>query len=245
MQDNDAIVNPVKGKNPPDTGRVAIMAATQADINLLNQINAPFAVGRQNLYMSRVALFENSKGRFSLAGPFMGAPYAAMVVEALAMWGVEQIVFLGWCGAVSEKVKTGDIILADRAFIDEGTSAGYTSGNKDYSSSSKALMEKVKQIFKAGQAPCLTGPLWSTDAVFRETKKKVTGYQKKGALAVEMEVSSIYTVARFRKIDAVAITVVSDELSSLKWKPGFKTPEFKNSRKIACKMANQTIQALL
>ncbi len=245
MKKDTAIVNPVKGNHPPDPGRVAVLAATQADFNRLIQMNSAKGVEQKNLYMSRVAVFENQKKRYAVAGPFMGAPYAAMMVEALAVWGVEKIIFLGWCGAVSESVKTGDIILADQAFIDEGTSKGYDPHHKGTSSASSALLDKTASIFDHENAPCTTGPVWSTDAVFRETKEKVMHYREKGALAVEMEISAIYTVAAFRKIQAAAMAVVSDELSTLKWKPGFKTPAFKTGRKTACKMAHTILQALL
>ena len=70
----------------------------------------------------------------------------------------------------------------------------------------------------------------TTDAVFREIPEKVVNYQKRGVLAVEMELSALFTVGKSYGVDMAGILVVSDELSTLKWKPGFKTDDFKKGR---------------
>ena len=71
-------------------------------------------------------IFTDMVGNFSITGPFIGAPYAAMLLETLIAWGARRIIFLGWCGAVAEEVKIGDIILPTAALIDEGTSGHYS-----------------------------------------------------------------------------------------------------------------------
>jgi purine-nucleoside phosphorylase len=55
-------------------------------------------------------------------------------------------------------------------------------------------------------------------------------YQQAGALAVDMEISALYTVAAFRKIRMAAALVVSDDLSSLKWVHGFGQSGFRRAR---------------
>jgi purine-nucleoside phosphorylase len=89
------------------------------------------------------------------------------------------------------------------------------------------------------------GAIWTTDAVYRETREKVESYQKQGVLAVEMEVSALFSVARFRQVELGAMLVVSDELSALKWRPGFKDKRFVAGRKIACRMVKEACQQLL
>ena len=41
-----------------------------------------------------------------------------------------------------------------------------------------------------------------------------------------MELSALFTVAKFRGAKLAAVLAVSDELASLKWKPGFLKPAF-------------------
>ena len=111
MIDRHAIVNPVKGKKPPATGSLAILAATESDLRLLSRLTEPPVVEQRKLYMSSLSVHADDRRRFALIGPLIGAPYAAMIVDTLWVWGVETILFIGWCGAVSRRVKAGDIII--------------------------------------------------------------------------------------------------------------------------------------
>ena len=51
MPDRRAIVNPVKGKKPPDTGPLAIIAATETDLHLLSRLADTPMAERRKLYM--------------------------------------------------------------------------------------------------------------------------------------------------------------------------------------------------
>jgi purine-nucleoside phosphorylase len=88
------------------------------------------------------------------------------------------------------------------------------------------------------------GTVWTTDAVFRETRAEVTRHQRDGVLAVEMECSALFTVGGFRGIDVAALLVVSDDLSSLTWRPGFKDPRFIRGREVACSVIGRLCSTL-
>jgi purine-nucleoside phosphorylase len=83
--------------------------------------------------------------------------------------------------------------------------------------------------------------VWSTDAPFRETVGKVLGYQKQGVLAVDMEISALFTVADFRGIELAAALTVSDELHDLAWKHGFREPRFKRTREMLCQAVMEAV----
>ena len=237
MPDRCAIVNPVKGKKPPDTGPLAILAATESDLRLLARLADTPVVEQRKLYMSSLQVHADDRRRFTLAGPMVGAPYAAMIVEALGVWGVESILFVGWCGAVSRHVKAGDIIVPDSAMVDEGTSGHYGDPSCRVALPARPLVHQVRLALQDHGARFHDGAVWTTDAIFRETVEKVKHYQSRGALAVEMEQSAIFTVAGFRGMAAAGILVVSDELSDYQWRPGFNTPAFKIARETACRAA--------
>lgn len=237
MPDRRAIVNPVRGKKPPDTGPLAIMAATESDLRLMSHLADTPVVEQRKLYMSSLQVHADDQRRFTLAGPMVGAPYAAMIVEALGAWGVESILFVGWCGAVSRHVKAGDIIVPDSAIVDEGTSGHYGDPTCRVALPARPLVHQVRLALQLQGARFHDGAVWTTDAIYRETVDKVKHYQSKGALAVEMEQSAIFTVAGFRNIEAAGILVVSDELSDYQWRPGINTPAFKIARKTACRAA--------
>ncbi|BBO86393.1 hypothetical protein DSCO28_69590 [Desulfosarcina ovata subsp. sediminis] len=237
MPERRAIVNPVKGKKPPRTGSIAIIAATDSDLQMMaRQTHVPL-VEERKLYMSRLRIYADQHRRFSIVGPVVGAPYAAMIVESLGAWDVRQILFIGWCGGVSINVKAGDIIVPASAMVDEGTSGHYCDPTCRVALPARQLTHQVQLALEHHGAHFHNGTIWTTDAIFRETVEKVRHYQANGALAVEMELSAVFTVAGFREMEAAGILVVSDEVSDYRWRPGFRTPAFKSARQQACQAA--------
>jgi purine-nucleoside phosphorylase len=165
----------------------------------------------------------------------VGAPYATILLENLIAWGARKIFFLGWCGAISEKVKIGDIILPTSAIVDEGTSSHYNLNNST-SSPTPMLVTHILEYLQQKNIKFHHGTIWSTDAIYRETRDKVQYFQKQDVLAVDMETSSLFSVAKFRDVDISAILVVSDELSTLQWRTGFKDKRFKQGRTAVCEV---------
>lgn len=234
MENNDAIIIPKKGKRSPQLGPVAVMAGTESDLDLLCSLFHLDKSEYQRLFTSRLYITDPPGAAFALTGPIIGAPYAAMLLETLIAWGAKKIIFLGWCGSISQKIKIGDIIVATSAIIDEGTSGHYTDNETRISFPSASMLTKLNDALRQNQANFHNGAIWSTDAIYRETCEKVKYFQRQDAIGVEMEISALFTVAKFRGVDLGAMAVVSDELSSFKWRPGFKMDEFKHGRKIAC-----------
>lgn len=228
----DAIIEPRRGKSSPKLGPVAVLAATEPDLGALrSRLGFDSDPGR-NLFISRLYTSSDFLPDVCLAGPLVGAPYAVMIAETLIAWGARRMVFLGWCGALSEAVSTGDLVLPTSAFIDEGTSRHYVADASE-STASVALVQTLSETGTALGIGLHPGALWTTDAPFRETREKVIAYRRRGALAVEMECSALFTVGAFRAVDVAALLVVSDDLSTLSWKPGFKDPRFAHGREAA------------
>ena len=244
MSLNDGIIFPKKGKNSPELGSVAVVSATESDLLLLCDLFDYDAVVYQKLFTSRLYGPNRSSGGTSLCGPLVGAPYAVMVIENLIAWGAETLFFLGWCGSISQQVKIGDIIVATSAFIDEGTSGHYQHNENGESFPSERLVGRLSAEMAQAQIKFHHGAIWTTDAIYRETRRKVETYQRRNALAVEMEISSLFTVACYRGVDLGALSVVSDELTSFKWRPGFKKEEFRRGRQVACEVIHNVCQKL-
>ena len=233
MPKNEAIVNPAKPKNAPDLGPVAVMAATRTDLFSLCGL---FNFDKNDFYRLMISRLYSDRlhpDGVSVTGPFVGAPYAVMLLETLIAWGVRKIIFLGWCGAVSGKVKIGDIILPTAAVIDEGTSTHYGQMDTGVTRVSSSLVPMIRHVLNENQIDFHAGTIWTTDAVYRETRQQVETHQQDGILAVEMELSALFSVAQFRRVALAGILVVSDELSSLDWRPGFKDERFVQGRRTA------------
>ncbi len=245
VPNDDAIVNPVRSKNAPAIGPVAVMAATEMDLFFLCDLFDFSRDDYRRLFASRLYAQKSSPNSVCLTGPGIGAPYAAMMLETLIARGARRIIFIGWCGAVSKQVKIGDIILPTSALVDEGTSRNYVEPDNGQSKPASSMVSLVEQVLEDNQIDFHLGKIWTTDAVYRETRAKVENYQKQGVLAVEMETSALFSVAQFRHVELGAILVVSDELSSFKWRPGFKDQRFVTGHQTACRMVRESCRQLL
>lgn len=223
------IVRPIVTPSTPRIGPLGVLSAARTDLPALIAALGLEIGQSRSLYMSR--LYHRQDGVF-LSGPLMGAPYAVMILETLAAWGAREVIFLGWCGAISKAVSIGDIIVPTLAWIDEGTSRAYSPEPCQSAQPSIPLTRGITALLKKEDISFHEGAIWTTDAIFRETPDKVKDFRDKGALAVEMELSALFTVAGYLNIGLCAILAVSDDLSSLAWKPGFKDRKFIENRQL-------------
>ena len=160
-----------------------------------------------------------------LAGPILGAPQAAMVMELFRLGGVRSFFSLGWCGSLQPDLSIGHVVLPETAVSEEGTSAHYvTEGSPP--AADPDLSRCLTESLARKNLPFQRGRVWTTDAPFRETKKKIQEYAKKGILAVDMESSAIMAVARFRGLAWSGLMVVSDEPWTGETKINPNRPEF-------------------
>ena len=243
--DNDIpIVKPVKGKNPPIMGPVAVMAAPKPDLKLLVPALGLTQAKPRPLFTGSLYADASDPAGTSLAGPFLGAPHAAMVMETLVSWGARQLVFMGWCGSVTEGVNIGDVIVPTGGIVDEGTSSHYGMTAGDISRPAANVMERLRRILEDESIRFHEGLVWTTDGAFRETPEKVKHFKSRQALAVEMEVSCLFSVAAHLGVDAAGILVVSDELFTLTWNPGFRETAFTEGRKHAVQIVEQLCRGL-
>jgi len=227
MNDSGMIINPSKEKSDPELPAAGILLINPAEAEAGFQI-AKKKNGRQHfLFNSKLTLIPAAPQAepFFVAGPAVGSPMAVLTLEKLIALGAHRIITLGWCGSLSATLGIGDVLLPTWAKSDEGTSAHYPVNSRPESHAS------TRQLLTDGlTAQGLTvrsGPIWTTDAPYRESIAKIQDLAGQGILGVDMEFSALAAVASFRSIELTAVLLVSDELSSGTWKPGFKTKAFK------------------
>jgi uridine phosphorylase len=231
---DDAIVRPIKGKRSPTLGPVAALVGTSADMTVVVEKLGLTPQHRYPLYISALYAADGQAEKAAVAGPMIGSPYAAMMLETLIAWGAAHFVFFGWCGAVSSRVAVGDIIIPSRAAVDEGTSVHYglrrAAADGSWAYPSAVIADRLIDQFQRNGLRVHHGAVWSTDAIYRETPDKVRRYQQRDVLAVDMETSALFSVGRFRGVHVAAVLVVSDDLSRFVWKPGFRSAAFRTAR---------------
>jgi purine-nucleoside phosphorylase len=231
----DAIMVPRRVKGDPVIGPRAIMVAMEKDLGLMRRLLEMERRRASRILSSRLYQGVCGGQEVALVGPMCGAPYSVLILEKLIALGVEQVLFFGWCGSIQRNLPVGAFLVPDRAISEEGTSAHYPVGS-NVPRPSGHLFRAIEEGLVEWGVPFSKGPVWTTDAPYRETREKVVLFQGQGVLGVEMEVSALFTVAAFRQVDLGALLVVSDDLSCLQWKPGFSHMALAASRKIAAQV---------
>lgn len=243
MTGYDAIVNPSVGKGTARIGPVAVMAACEPDVRQLSSRLGYSSTHAKSLMISRLYQDPKRTNLATLTGPMIGAPYAAMLLETLIVRGARKILFLGWCGALTPDLNIGDLVIPTCALVDEGTSAHYrTVESKSFPS--PVIVATAVEALETEKIHAWQAPVWTTDAAFRETRERVSAYQRKGAVAVDMETSALFAVAAFRQVEIGAVLVVSDSLAGEQWQPGFRTAEFKSGRQTASQLVKNLCQEM-
>lgn len=236
LEDDKVLIEPRKGSMEEVCEPVAILVSTEADRQRFCRLATPIATSVRTVYNARLQEIIHSDSSFTLAGPVLGAPQAVLVLEKLIALGSRVIIVFGWCGSMQPDVKIGDWLLPNYARSEEGTSTHYPMRSEKFSPDAD-LLTRLQDHCQQKGVPVRLGPIWTTDALLRETVHKVRAYGKEGLLAVEMELSALFHVAAYREVRLVGLLVVSDELFTLKWQPGFGSASFKRS----CNQACQTI----
>jgi purine-nucleoside phosphorylase len=150
--------------------------------------------------------------------------------------GARKIVAFGCCGSLQQNLEIGHLVIPTEALSEEGTSAHYPLPKEAETKADEKIVHLCQAKSNENHFKSATGKVWTTDALFRETKEKAKRFSEMGLLAVEMEMSALLTVAAYRKVSFGGLMVVSDELAALKWKTGFLNPFFWSASKKAARM---------
>ena len=197
---------------PGDPGRVEQIA------KLLNNYQK-LTVNRE--YTSYLGEIANEKVLVISTG--MGGPSTAICVEELTMLGVTNLIRVGTCGGMQLNVQAGDLVIAQAAIRQEGTSKEYSPiefpavANIDITN---ALIEAAKDLgftYHVGVVHCKDSFYGQHSPermpVKNELLNKWAAWIKSGALASEMETASLYVASSVLnlKSGAVLLTVWNQE----------------------------------
>jgi uridine phosphorylase len=156
-------------------------------------------------------------GRVGVSANFgIGAPVAVLLAEELIAWGCRRIVVLGSAGGLQPGMRSGDIVLGDRAIRDEGTSYHYLPAGK-YVPGTPGLISALSTTLANRDLEHQIGTIWSTDAPYRESREEAIQYRGEGVLAVDMESAGLYAMGQVRGVETASVLVLGDHLSPDGW----------------------------
>jgi uridine phosphorylase len=152
----------------------------------------------------------------------VGAPLAVLTLERLIISGAQEIVILGFCGALDGNINIGEAVSVIEAASEEGTSRHYSPQKRLFEASS-VLKARVEGTLEKHGLPFVNGSVVSTDAPYRETPSWLERNRAKGIGFVDMETSAVFALADFYGIQAAALHLVSDKLTSSSHHVGFNS----------------------
>ena len=225
------LINPCRTKGEPELKGYGLLLVNPTEAKAGFTLAKKLAGQKHFLFNSRLVQIPAHKGEdtFFMAGPAVGAPMAVLALEKLIALGGTKFIVYGWCGSLANDLQIGDVLLPTWALSDEGTSAHYPVENRP--ESCRETRSLLKQGLAARGHNVISGPVWTTDAPYRESRQKIKTLGDQEILGVDMEFAALSAVAAFRNVELTTVMLVSDELFHEKWQPGYGSKAFKEKSK--------------
>jgi len=147
----------------------------------------------------------------------MGSAQAATdVIEINWQTGAVKFILFGSCGALDPEKTNGRYIIPTAAYRDEGMSYHYAPPS-DYIDIKNA--DFMSSFFEENGYPLIKGRVWTTDALYRETREKVRMRKEEGCIAVEMELAGVQAVCDFHGFELYDFLVAGDVVDQPDYSP--------------------------
>ena len=163
----------------------------------------------------KLPIFKYKNEDIILYRTIMGASTTVGMIEEMRSRGVKKFIIFGSCGQLDSNLTKGAFIIPEEAYRDEGTSYHYMSGDTEFVEVKTA--SKLAKIFDELNGKYELTKIWTTDALFRETKQKTQKMRDLGCKVVDMECSGIMAMADFRGIDVYQFLYTDDTLEDEEW----------------------------
>lgn len=149
----------------------------------------------------------------SVQGTGMGQPSLAIyVTELIKEYGVQQLVRVGSCGALSETLALRDVVLAISASSDSAMNTHRFAG-VHYSATADFELLRAAYDAAAGRGVGVTvGQVLSSDSFYNDRPDLTQTLTEYGVIAVEMECHALYTLAAKYGRRALTALTVSDHI---------------------------------
>ncbi len=193
-EEKTAIINPQDIVSKIDgIPKIAISCFSHITFNrLVDELGAQIisdvgcANGRIPLYKAKyknkeVVLYMSSVGAASNIGN----------LEEIIAKGVEKFIIFGTCGVLDSSISDCSIVIPNCAVRDEGVSYHYVKSSDEIIVNKKHI-DKFVELLSQYNIDFKIGKVWTTDAFYRETKRKVDRRKAMGCICVDMECSAAW-----------------------------------------------------
>lgn len=146
---------------------------------------------------------------FGLIARTIGGPYAVLIAEQLAASGARVILGLTSAGQVSRGLTIPSLVVPAKALRDEGTSYHYLPAAESVDGDAGLTAALQEELCGLG-LPVVAGPVWTTDAPYRETSEQLERHATNGILAVEMQAASLFAFGAARGVRCGVVAHVTN-----------------------------------
>ena len=151
--------------------------------------------------------------KVSVMGSGMGIPSASIyATELITEYGVENIIRVGTCGAVSPDVKVLDVIIGMGASTDSAVNRTRFKGYDFAAIADYGLLRKAVESAEAKEISVKVGNIYSADLFYTPEPEMFDLMEKYNILGVDMEAAGLYGVAAEFGANALTILTVSDHI---------------------------------
>lgn len=151
--------------------------------------------------------------RISVQGTGMGMPSAAIYVnELIKDYDCQQLVRVGSCGALTERLQVRDVVIAMAAATDSAINTHRFGGAHFPATADWALLRAAAEAAEEAGTRHTVGTVVSSDSFYHPRPELTQRLVEYGVIAVEMEAAELFTLAAQHHRAALAVCTVSDHI---------------------------------
>lgn len=178
-------------------------------------------------FLSNVRCVNRIRGALGFTGVYQGMPVSVQttgmghpslsiyVHELLNVYGARSLIRVGTCGGLDARLPLRGLVLSQSASSDSGINR-HVFGRFDYAPAADfGLLELASEIARAKGLAYAVGPTASSDVFYHpDGMERFATLRKHGVIAVDMETSSLYTLAAQFGARALSICTVVDNMAT-------------------------------
>ena len=155
----------------------------------------------------------------------IGCPSTAIVVEELTKLGAKTLIRVGTTGSLQPDINMGDVVIATAAVRADGASKAFMP--VEYPAvASFDVTSALIQAAKKSKRKIHAGIVLSSDAFYCDDSEATRRFSEGNVLSVEMECSTIFTLASMKRVRSGGILAVDCNIPK-----GIKKGEFEPGQK--------------
>jgi uridine phosphorylase len=187
-----------------DAAKYAIMPGDPERVDRVKSfLDNPIDIAFNREYKSCSGFYKGVKVMVVSTG--IGGASTGIAVEELKNIGVETLIRIGSCGALQPNIRLGELIIANGAVRDEGTSKAYVESSYPAIPDTDVLISLIES---ARELKCdyYCGKIRSHDSFYTDKEKEIDEYWgKKGILGSDMESAALFVIGGIRNLKTASV----------------------------------------